>query len=46
MDNAPAGSSKKSTVYVGGFAPDVREQQLLDTFVTFGTSLLSPPIPC
>jgi RNA recognition motif-containing protein len=36
MENAPAGSSKKSTIYVGNFAPEVNEQQLLDTFVTFG----------
>jgi hypothetical protein len=31
-----AGSSKKATIYVGGFAPEVNEQQLLDAFVTFG----------
>ena len=34
-----AGPSKKSTVYVGGFANEVNEQQLLDAFVTFGGSL-------
>jgi hypothetical protein len=42
MENAPAGSSKKSTVYVGGFAEEVNEQQLLDTFVTFGMSQSAP----
>lgn len=36
--SATAGSSKKATVYVGGFANEVNEQQLLDAFVTFGTS--------
>ncbi len=41
MDGAVAGSSKKSTIYVGGFAPEVNEQQLLDAFVTFGLSLSS-----
>jgi len=35
--SATAGSSKKATVYVGGFANEVNEQQLLDAFVTFGT---------
>lgn len=39
MDGAVAGSSKKATIYVGGFAPDVNEQHLLDTFVTFGEIL-------
>ncbi|GFZ44101.1 hypothetical protein JCM24511_01822 [Saitozyma sp. JCM 24511] len=34
-----AGSSKKATIYVGGFAPEVNEQQLLDAFVTFGDIL-------
>ena len=37
MEGAIAGSSKKSTIYVGGFAPEVNEQQLLDAFVTFGS---------
>ena len=41
MDGAVAGSSKKATVYVGGFAPEVNEQQLLEAFVTFGPSLFS-----
>lgn len=38
MDAQPsgAGSSKKSTVYVAGLAPEVNEQQLLEAFVTFG----------
>jgi len=36
MDGAASGSSKKATVYVGGFAPEVNEQQLLEAFVTFG----------
>ncbi|KAK1924383.1 hypothetical protein DB88DRAFT_284485 [Papiliotrema laurentii] len=36
MSGAVAGSSKKATVYVGGFADEVNEQQLLDAFVTFG----------
>ncbi|CAD6587415.1 MAG: hypothetical protein TREMPRED_004752 [Tremellales sp. Tagirdzhanova-0007] len=39
MDGAVAGSSKKATVYVGGFAPEVNEQQLLEAFVTFGDIL-------
>jgi hypothetical protein len=34
-----AGSSKRTTVYVAGFAPQVNEQQLLDAFVTFGDIL-------
>jgi hypothetical protein len=38
MSGAVAGSSKKATVYVGGFADEVNEQQLLDAFVTFGAS--------
>jgi len=42
MDGAVAGSSKKATLYVGGFDLDVNEQQLLDAFVTFGTSVLPP----
>lgn len=29
-------------MYVAGFAPEVNEQELLNAFVTFGTS--SPPI--
>lgn len=37
MDAPAAGSSKRSTVYVAGLAPEVNEQQLLDAFVTFGT---------
>lgn len=36
-----AGSSKKATIYVGGFADEVNEQQLLETFVTFGMSPLA-----
>ncbi|WWD17447.1 hypothetical protein CI109_101888 [Kwoniella shandongensis] len=36
---APAGSSKKSTVYVSGLAPEVNEEQLLQAFVTFGDIL-------
>ncbi|KAI9639632.1 uncharacterized protein MKK02DRAFT_29651 [Dioszegia hungarica] len=41
MDAQPsgAGSSKKSTVYVAGLAPEVNEQQLLEAFVTFGDIL-------
>jgi len=31
-----AGPSKRTTVYVAGFAQSVNEQQLLDAFVTFG----------
>nr|XP_031857817.1 uncharacterized protein CI109_006760 [Kwoniella shandongensis]KAA5524889.1 hypothetical protein CI109_006760 [Kwoniella shandongensis] len=34
---APAGSSKKSTVYVSGLAPEVNEEQLLQAFVTFAS---------
>lgn len=34
-----SGSSKRTTVYVAGFAPQVNEQQLLDAFVTFGDIL-------
>jgi RNA recognition motif-containing protein len=34
-----AGPSKRTTVYVAGFAPGVKEQQLLDAFVTFGDIL-------
>ena len=37
MNGVAAGSSKKATVYVGGFADEVNEQQLLEAFVTFGT---------
>ena len=37
--NAAAGSSKKNTVYVAGFPDEVKEQQLLDAFVTFGESV-------
>ena len=40
MNAAVAGSSKKATMYVGGFAPQVNEQQLLDAFVTFGKRVL------
>ncbi len=40
MNGAVAGSSKKATVYVGGFANEVNEQQLLEAFVTFGKSLI------
>ncbi|RXK40092.1 cyclophilin [Tremella mesenterica] len=37
QDSIPiAGSSKKSTVYIAGIAPEVNEQQLLEAFVTFG----------
>jgi RNA recognition motif-containing protein len=36
MDGQAAGSSKKATIYVGGFAPEVDEEQLLQAFVTFG----------
>ncbi|KAK4687154.1 hypothetical protein P7C73_g2966, partial [Tremellales sp. Uapishka_1] len=36
MDGASSGSSKKATIYVGGFAPEVNEEQLLTAFVTFG----------
>jgi hypothetical protein len=32
------GGKTKNTVYVAGLAPEVNEQQLLDAFVTFGTS--------
>ncbi|KAK8864256.1 hypothetical protein IAR55_001502 [Kwoniella newhampshirensis] len=35
----PAGSSRKSTVYVAGLAPEVNEEQLLQAFVTFGDIL-------
>lgn len=38
MDSG-AGPSKRSTVYVAGFAPQVNEQQLLEAFVTFGDIL-------
>ncbi|WVQ82206.1 hypothetical protein IAT38_004334 [Cryptococcus sp. DSM 104549] len=34
--SAPAGSSKKSTVYVAGIAPEVSTDALLQAFVTFG----------
>ncbi|ORX36814.1 hypothetical protein BD324DRAFT_651295 [Kockovaella imperatae] len=36
---AAASSSKKNTVYVAGFPDEVKEQQLLDAFVTFGDIL-------
>ncbi|WVR07188.1 hypothetical protein IAU60_004229 [Kwoniella sp. DSM 27419] len=35
-DSAPAGSSRKNTVYVAGLAPEVNEDQLLQAFGTFG----------
>lgn len=40
-ESAGAGSSKKATIYVGGFAPEVNEEQLLQAFVTFGGSFKS-----
>jgi RNA recognition motif-containing protein len=37
MENdTTASASKKNTVYVGGFAEEVREQELLNAFVAFG----------
>jgi RNA recognition motif-containing protein len=45
MDNKASSSSKtRNTVYVAGLADEVNEQQLLDAFVTFGTSSPSLPI--
>ena len=37
--NDAGSSSKKNTVYVAGFPAEVKEQQLLDAFVTFGELL-------
>ena len=40
MENKASGSKTRNTVYVAGLADEVNEQQLLDAFITFGTSPL------